>query len=44
MAALKPRFVIYLSSSGSVGMPKHTPVYRQLAELGMLPKGKYALC
>jgi hypothetical protein len=44
IAALKPRVIVYLSSSGSVGLSKLTPVYRQLAELGMLPKGRYSLC
>lgn len=44
LSRLKRTHPVYLSSSGSVRIPRHHPVNRLLAKSGLIPRGSYTLC
>jgi hypothetical protein len=44
LSRLKRAHPVYLSSSGSVRIPRHHPVNRLLAKSGLIPRGSYTLC
>lgn len=44
LSRLKRSHPVYLSSSGSVRIPRHHQVNRLLAKNGLIPRGSYALC